>query len=195
MEQSLQRVRDARAKRAIHARARQRLAALAPQARSVHCVTVLSDDGAVALDSVESADLLAWHWRQVFEASLPPGDGAMQRFLRFARPLDGAIAHEPRTFPDFATTAQHTSHSAPGPHGVPHDTWLQCGEGGLLVLYQACLATLDGDAAPDWLNASLVVFLGAPGMPMPRRRATSAPERYPTHAGNASPRRRPSHSR
>lgn len=71
MGHDLKHERGPKAKSAIRARAHRRLAALVPQARSVHCVTVLGDDD----DSTRSADLLAEHWRQVFAVSSPPPVG------------------------------------------------------------------------------------------------------------------------
>lgn len=71
MEHDLRHECDAQAKRAIRARAHRRLAALAPQARTVHCVTVLRDDGAAADDSAESAALLARHWQRRASGVVP----------------------------------------------------------------------------------------------------------------------------
>lgn len=140
-----------------------------PSARSVP-VPIGACDGTAADDSAESAALPARHWQQVFVAPAARLADAVHRFLCYARPPDGMVELEPLTFEASADVARHTRHSAPGPDGGPYDAWLQYGEGGLLVLYQAYLAILAGVEALGCFNATLLVFIpksspGTPGMP------------------------------
>lgn len=154
MEHDLRKEVDPQAWRAIRARAHRRIAALAPRARAVQCVTVLGADGEAAVDIASSAALLANHWGAVFAALERPDRGVVQRLLSHVRPLDPAIELAPPSFDDFVEMVGRTRHSAPGPDGVPYDPWLQSGESGLLILYKAYFAVLVGDSVLGRMNAS-----------------------------------------
>lgn len=72
----------------------------------------------------------------------------MKRLLGSVCPLGADLALEPLSYAAFAECAQHTRHSAPGPDCVSYDAWVQCGEAGMLVLYKAYLAILEGAEVP-----------------------------------------------
>lgn len=75
---------------------------------------------------------------------------------------------EPLIIQEFEMAIAHTRQSAPGLGGVPYTAWANSGPGGggIVLMFRAYLALLNGEKAPGWFNSSPLVFIpkASPGV-------------------------------